>query len=223
MFLPALKFRLGYVLCVPISSFFLPSFSSYFQHRVLFFLFRFPTLYYALLETFLLVPFFLYPLDYHHLPLLTRPYFLVIGVVLPSPLTPKAMVGYCSKDEGRSHFRTTAKGVSRAEINLALAEYRALQRATVSETRTEVGKKNFFGVLQRFRKEHLRGISVSPVQLVAWYVQDGEGIPSHTWICPLSHGRRQSGCFSSSPSPARRFSQGDMRTCCSSLEGKGGA
>ena len=96
------------------------------------------------------------------------------------------MVGYCSKDEGRSHYKTEAKCVSRTERNIALAEYRTLQRSVVSEYRTEVGKKNFWGVLRRFRQEHLRGISVSPVQLTTWYIQDGEGMPSSTWICPSS-------------------------------------
>ncbi|CAN0172202.1 unnamed protein product, partial [Ectocarpus fasciculatus] len=36
-------------------------------------------------------------------------------------------------DEGRSHFRTATKGVSRTEVNIALAEYRTLQRTLVSE------------------------------------------------------------------------------------------
>lgn len=96
------------------------------------------------------------------------------------------MVGYCSKDEGRSHFKTAMKGISRSEVNVALSEYRAMQRAVVSDNRTEMGKKNFWGMLNRFRKEHLRGISVSPVLLTAWYIQDGEGVPSQTWICPSS-------------------------------------
>ncbi|CBN76711.1 hypothetical protein Esi_0000_0510 [Ectocarpus siliculosus] len=96
------------------------------------------------------------------------------------------MVGDCSKDEGRSHFKTVTKGVSRTEVNIALTEYRTLQRSVVSELRTEIGKKNFWGVLRRFKQEHLRGISVSPVQLISWYINDGEGMPSHTWICPTS-------------------------------------
>ena len=96
------------------------------------------------------------------------------------------MVGYVSKDEGRSHYKTVTKGVSRTEVNISLAEYRTLQRSVVSELRTDVGKKNFWGVLRRFKQEHLRGISVSPVQLVVWYINDGEGMPSHTWICPTS-------------------------------------
>ncbi|CAM9423415.1 unnamed protein product, partial [Ectocarpus sp. 13 AM-2016] len=96
------------------------------------------------------------------------------------------MVGYCSKDEGRSRFKTAMKGISRSEVNVALSEYRAMQRAVVSDNRTEMGKKNFWGMLNRFRKEHLRGISVSPVLLTARYIQDGEGVPSQTWICPSS-------------------------------------
>lgn len=96
------------------------------------------------------------------------------------------IVGYCFKDEGRSHSRTSANGVSRVEINVTLSEYRALQRAVVSEHRTEVRKKNFWEILRRFRREHLRGISVYPVQVMTWYIQDGEGMPSHTRICPTS-------------------------------------
>ena len=37
------------------------------------------------------------------------------------------MVGYCTKDEGKGHFRTKRKGVTRTEVNIALAEYRKLQ------------------------------------------------------------------------------------------------
>lgn len=62
-----------------------------------------------------------------------------------------AMVGYCSKDEGRAHYQSCKKGVSRAEVNVALAEYRKIQRACVSEDRVELGKKNFWGLLRRFR------------------------------------------------------------------------
>ncbi|CAN0315072.1 unnamed protein product [Ectocarpus sp. 6 AP-2014] len=82
------------------------------------------------------------------------------------------MVGYCSKDEGRSHFKTVTKGVSGTEVNIARAEYRTLQQSVVSELRSQ--------------QEHLRGISVSPVQLISWDINDGEGMPSHTWICPTS-------------------------------------
>ncbi|CAM9204491.1 unnamed protein product, partial [Sphacelaria rigidula] len=40
----------------------------------------------------------------------------------------EAMVGYCSEDVGKSHFRTKLKGVSKTEVNVTLAEYRKLQR-----------------------------------------------------------------------------------------------
>eukprot|EP00752_Nemacystus_decipiens_P009647 g8618.t1 len=96
------------------------------------------------------------------------------------------MVGYVSKDEGRSHFKTVTKGVSRTEVNIALAEYRTLKRSVVSELRTDVGKKNFWGILRRFKQEHLRGISVSPLQLAVWLINDCGCMPSHTWICPTS-------------------------------------
>lgn len=96
------------------------------------------------------------------------------------------MVGYCSKDEGRSHFKTATKGVSRTEVNVALAEYRKMQRANVSENRVEIGKKNFWGAMKRYWVEHLRGLSISPVQLATWFFQDGEGVPSHSWVCPTS-------------------------------------
>ncbi|CAN0309690.1 unnamed protein product [Ectocarpus sp. 6 AP-2014] len=47
------------------------------------------------------------------------------------------MVGYCSKDEGRSHFKTVTKGVSGTEVNIARAEYRTLQQSVVSELRSQ--------------------------------------------------------------------------------------
>lgn len=96
------------------------------------------------------------------------------------------MVGYCSKEEGRSHFKTARKGVSRSEVNVALSEYRRMQRAVVSENRTEMGNKNFWNMIHRFRKEHLRVISPSPVLLTTWYIQDGEGVPGQAWVCPSS-------------------------------------
>lgn len=96
------------------------------------------------------------------------------------------MVGYCSKDEGRSHFQTARKGVSRTEANVALAEYRKLQRAAVPENRIELGKKNFWSSLLHFRSESVRAISVSPVALVTWLIQDGEYIPGYAWVCPTS-------------------------------------
>lgn len=94
------------------------------------------------------------------------------------------MVGYVSKDEGKSHFQTHSKNVTRAEIISALAEYRTLQRAVVTEYRTEMGKKNFYGLARRYKQEHLAGLEVSIVQLVTWLIQDGAGVPGHTWICP---------------------------------------
>lgn len=37
-----------------------------------------------------------------------------------------------------------------------------------------------------FRQEHFRGISVSPLQLAAWIIQDQQAAPASTWICPTS-------------------------------------
>ncbi|CAM9795679.1 unnamed protein product [Ectocarpus sp. 13 AM-2016] len=65
------------------------------------------------------------------------------------------MLGYCSKDQGRPH----------------------------SEDRVELGKKNSWDLLRRFKQEHLRGISVSPLQMVTWIIQDQQAVPSSTWIC----------------------------------------
>ena len=96
------------------------------------------------------------------------------------------MVGYCSKDIGRSHFRTASKNVSRTEINVALAEYRKLQRQVVKDVRLELGKKNFWICLHRFRQEFLRPLTPSPVTTVTWMIQDGEYLPSYSWICPTS-------------------------------------
>ena len=92
------------------------------------------------------------------------------------------MVGYCSKDIGRSHFRTASKNVSRTEINVALAEYRKLQRQVVKDVRLELGKKNFWIALHRFRQEFLRPLTPSPVTTVTWMIQDGEYLPSYSWI-----------------------------------------
>lgn len=57
-----------------------------------------------------------------------------------SPTT--GIVGYCLKDQGRPHFRSQKKGVSNAEDNTALLEYRRLRRQTVSDHRGELGGKN---------------------------------------------------------------------------------
>lgn len=102
----------------------------------------------------------------------------------PYVFVPPEMVGYVSKDEGKSHFRTHAKNVSRPDINEALAEYRALQRAVVTEYRTEVGKKNIFALLRRYKVENFQGVEVSVLQLMTWYIQAGLGMPSPTWVTP---------------------------------------
>lgn len=47
---------------------------------------------------------------------------------------------YCSEDEGRSHLITSLKRVSHAEVNVAHAPYRRMQRTTVPEVRAEVGR-----------------------------------------------------------------------------------
>lgn len=96
------------------------------------------------------------------------------------------MVGYCSKDVGRSHFRTAMKNVSRTEVNVALAEYRKLQRQVVKEVRLDLGKKNFWSCVRRFREEFLRPLTPSPLAIVTWMIQDGEYLPSPSWICPTS-------------------------------------
>ncbi|CAM9298066.1 unnamed protein product [Sphacelaria rigidula] len=98
----------------------------------------------------------------------------------------EAKVGYCSKDVGRGHFRTATMNVSRTEINVALAEYRKLQHQVVKDVRLELGKKNFWCCVRRFREEFLRPLTPSPVAILTWMVQDGEYLPSSSWICPTS-------------------------------------
>ncbi|CAM9701407.1 unnamed protein product, partial [Sphacelaria rigidula] len=99
---------------------------------------------------------------------------------------PLAMVGYCSKDVGRGHFRTASKNVSRPEFNVALAEYRKLQRQVVKEVRLELGKKSFWSCVRCFREEFLRPLTPSAVAILTWMIQDGEYLPSSSWICPTS-------------------------------------
>lgn len=53
------------------------------------------------------------------------------------------MIGYCLTYQGRPHFKSDKKGVSKANANIAFAEYRRKQRQTVSDHRVELGKKNF--------------------------------------------------------------------------------
>lgn len=94
------------------------------------------------------------------------------------------MVGYVSKDEGKSHHRTHAKNVTRAEISSSLAEYRTLQRAVVTEHRTELGKKNFYGLLRRYKLENFGGIEPSILLLTTWYIQAGLAMPAPSWVVP---------------------------------------
>ena len=62
------------------------------------------------------------------------------------------MVGYCCKDSGRSHYKTFRKNVTKSEDNVALAEYRKKERLNVKDNRVELGKKNIWPVLQRFKQ-----------------------------------------------------------------------
>lgn len=66
------------------------------------------------------------------------------------------MVGYVSKDEGKSHHRTHAENVTRAEISSSLAEYRTLQRAVVTEHRTGAGQEELLWPAEALQARELR-------------------------------------------------------------------
>ncbi|CAN0141417.1 unnamed protein product [Ectocarpus sp. 13 AM-2016] len=97
------------------------------------------------------------------------------------------MVGYCCKDSGKGHYKTFRKNVTKAEANTALTEYRALQRQTVKDNRVEWGKENFWSILHRFKQENIRALTVSPQLAAQWLVNDGEYLPSYSWICPTGN------------------------------------
>ncbi|CAN0344727.1 unnamed protein product [Ectocarpus sp. 12 AP-2014] len=94
-----------------------------------------------------------------------RERFKIVIKPLENTQTFDCMVGYCSKDEGRSHYKTKRKGVTRTEANVALAEYRVRQRRVLTDNRTDLGKKNFWPAVLRFKQENVRALAVSP-QLV---------------------------------------------------------
>ena len=62
------------------------------------------------------------------------------------------MVGYVCKDSGKSHYKTFRKNISKAEANIALTGYRVRQRQLVKDNRVELGKKNFWSILMRFKQ-----------------------------------------------------------------------
>ena len=86
---------------------------------------------------------------------------LVLGPSSGPPHTALAdMVGYVCKDSGKSHYKTFRKNISKAEANIALTGYRVRQRQLVKDNRVELGKKNFWCILMRFKQ--VRSVTTLP-------------------------------------------------------------
>ena len=74
--------------------------------------------------------------------------------------------------------------MSKTETNVALREYRSLKRATVPEHCIELAKKVFRPIMLHFKDENVGALSVSPLSVVVWIVQDAEFVPAPAWILP---------------------------------------
>ena len=63
--------------------------------------------------------------------------------------TIKAMIGYCLKDYGKSHFKCHVKGISEEEINQAKNEY-AFVSSDPANGKTVLVKKSLFRAMYAF-------------------------------------------------------------------------